>query len=160
MVEYLGGTPTVFGVSGYSGAGTKPSPKNDINVLRDNIMPYSLTGHIHEREISHHLGAPVAFIPHVASWFRGIHHTINIPLNQTMTSRDIRQIYQDRYAGEKLVKVVGEPPLVRGIMNKHGVEIGGFAVDSTGKRVVVCASIDNLLKGAATQCLRKHSIFN
>lgn len=72
-----------------------------------------------------------------ASWFRGIHLTINIPLNKTMTSRDIRQIYQDRYAGEKLVKVVGEAPLVRAIQDKHGVEIGGFAVDSTGKRVVV-----------------------
>lgn len=155
ILEHLGGQPTVFGVSGYSGAGTKPSPKNDVNQLRDNLMPYSLTDHIHEREITSHLGASVAFIPHVASWFRGIYHTINIPLNKTMTSRDIRQIYQDRYAGEKLVKVVGEAPLVRSIMDKHGVEIGGFAVHSSGKRVVVCASIDNLLKGAATQCLRE-----
>ncbi|EQK97714.1 arg-6 protein [Ophiocordyceps sinensis CO18] len=158
IVEHLGGQPTVFGVSGYSGAGTKPSPKNDINQLRDNFMPYSLTDHIHEREISSQLGASVAFIPHVASWFRGIHHTINIPLNKTMTSRDIRQIYQDRYAGEKLVKVVGEAPLVKSIMNKHGVEIGGFAVHSSGKRVVVCASIDNLLKGAATQCLQNMNL--
>lgn len=47
-----------------------------------------------------------------ASWFRGIHLTVNIPLNKEMTSRDIRQIYQDRYAGEKLVKVVGEAPYV------------------------------------------------
>jgi N-acetyl-gamma-glutamyl-phosphate reductase / acetylglutamate kinase len=155
LVEHLGGAPTVFGISGYSGAGTKPSPKNDINLLRDNLMPYSLTDHIHEREISSQLGTDVFFSPHVASWFRGIHHTINIPLNKTMTSRDIRQMYQDRYAGEKLVKVVGEAPLVRNIMGKHGVEIGGFAVHSTGKRVVICATIDNLLKGAATQCMRK-----
>lgn len=63
--------------------------------------------------------------------------TINIPLSKEMTSRDIRQIYQDRYAGEKLVKVVGEAPYVKSIQNKHGVEIGGFAVDDTGKRVVV-----------------------
>lgn len=40
-------------------------------------------------------------------------------------------------------------------MNRHGVEIGGFTVSSSGKRVVVCATIDNLLKGAATQCLRE-----
>ena len=73
-----------------------------------------------------------------------------------MTSRDIRQIYQDRYAGEKLVKIVGEAPLVKSISGKHGVEIGGFAVHSSGKRVVICATIDNLLKGAATQCLRKY----
>lgn len=76
-----------------------------------------------------------------------------------MTSRDIRNLYQDRYAGEKLVKIVGEPPLVKDIAGRHGVEVGGFAVHSSGKRVVVCATIDNLLKGAATQCLRKFSRF-
>ncbi|KAK3898249.1 Aspartate/glutamate/uridylate kinase [Staphylotrichum tortipilum] len=158
LVPHLGGMPHIFGVSGYSGAGTKPSPKNDVSVLTGNIIPYSLTGHIHEREVSSQLGAEVAFIPHVAVWFRGIHHTISIPLNKTMTSRDIRQIYQDRYAGEKLVKVVGEAPLVKNISGKHGVEIGGFEVDKAGKRVVVCATIDNLLKGAATQCLQNMNL--
>ncbi|KAK0716916.1 Aspartate/glutamate/uridylate kinase [Lasiosphaeria miniovina] len=158
LVEHLGGMPHVFGVSGYSGAGTKPSPKNDVGFLTDNIIPYSLTGHIHEREVSSQLGANIAFVPHVAVWFRGIHHTISIPLNKTMTSRDVRQIYQDRYAGEKLVKVVGEAPLVKNISGKHGVEIGGFEVDKTGKRVVVCATIDNLLKGAATQCLQNMNL--
>ncbi|KAI8669191.1 Semialdhyde-dh domain-containing protein [Fusarium keratoplasticum] len=158
ILEHLGGMPTVFGASGYSGAGTKPSPKNDVKLLHDNLIPYSLTGHVHEREISHQLGVPTSFIPHVASWFRGIHLTVNIPLNKTLTSRDIRQMYQDRYAGEKLVKVVGEAPLVKSIQNKHGVEIGGFAVDKTGKRVVVCATIDNLNKGAATQCLQNMNL--
>jgi N-acetyl-gamma-glutamyl-phosphate reductase / acetylglutamate kinase len=45
--------------------------------------------------------------------------------------------------------------LVKSISGRHGVEIGGFAVHSSGKRVVIVATIDNLLKGAATQCLRK-----
>lgn len=155
LVPYLGGEPTVFGVSGYSGAGTKPSPKNDVANLRDNIVAYSLTDHIHEREIGSQLGTSVAFIPHVAVWFQGIHHTINIPLKQEMKSRDVRTLYQDRYAGEKLLKIIGEAPSVKNIANRHGVEIGGFAVHSSGKRVVICATIDNLLKGAATQCLRK-----
>lgn len=73
LLAHLGGTPTVFGVSGYSGAGTKPSPKNDVENLNNNIIPYSLTDHIHEREISTQLGHQVAFIPHVAAWFQGIH---------------------------------------------------------------------------------------
>lgn len=73
LVPYLAGQPTVFGVSGYSGAGTKPSPKNDVENLTNNIIPYSLTDHIHEREISTQLGTSVAFIPHVAVWFQGIH---------------------------------------------------------------------------------------
>ncbi|TVY34583.1 Protein arg-6, mitochondrial [Lachnellula occidentalis] len=158
LVPFLGGQPTVFGVSGYSGAGTKPSPKNDVENLTNNIIPYSLTDHIHEREISNQLGVEVAFIPHVAVWFQGIHHTISIPLKQSMTSRDIRQLYQERYAGEKLIKVSGEPPSVKAISGKHGVEVGGFGVHSSGKRVVVCATIDNLLKGAATQCLQNMNL--
>ncbi|KAF7715371.1 Bifunctional N-acetyl-gamma-glutamyl-phosphate reductase and acetylglutamate kinase [Penicillium ucsense] len=158
LVPFLGGQPTTFGVSGYSGAGTKPSPKNDVNFLTNNLVPYSLTDHIHEREISAQLGTSIAFIPHVAVWFQGISHTISIPLNKEMTSRDIRNIYQDRYAGEKLVKITGEAPLVKDIAGRHGVEIGGFAVHSSGKRVVVCATIDNLLKGAATQCLQNMNL--
>ncbi|MCJ1311564.1 Protein arg-6, mitochondrial [Agyrium rufum] len=160
LIKYLaeGQQPTVFGVSGYSGAGTKPSPKNDVTNLRDNLIPYSLTDHIHEKEISKQLGVDVAFVPHVASWFQGIHHTISIPLAQKMTSRDIRALYSDRYAGEKLIKVTGEPPLVRAIAGKHGIEVGGFGVHSGGKRVVVCVTIDNLLKGAATQCLQNMNL--
>ncbi|KAI9778010.1 MAG: Protein arg-6, mitochondrial [Geoglossum umbratile] len=158
LLPFLGGQPTVFGVSGYSGAGTKPSPKNNVENLKDNIIPYSLTDHIHEREISQQLGVEVAFVPHVASWFQGIHHTISIPLKQEMSSRDIRTLYQDRYAGERLVRVIGEAPSVKAISGKHGVEIGGFGVHSGGKRVVVCATIDNLLKGAATQCLQNMNL--
>ncbi|EFX02235.1 RNA cyclase [Grosmannia clavigera kw1407] len=154
LLAHVGGTPVLFGVSGYSGAGTKPSPKNDVELLTNNLIPYSLTDHVHEREISSQLGRNVAFTPHVAVWFQGIHHTIHVPLRQSMTSRDIRQMYQDRYAGEKLVKIVGEPPLVKSIQGKHGVEIGGFAVHSSGRHVVICVTIDNLLKGAATQCLQ------
>ncbi|KAI9831493.1 MAG: Protein arg-6, mitochondrial [Phylliscum demangeonii] len=153
LLPHLAGMPTIFGVSGYSGAGTKPSPKNDVQNLQDNLIPYSLTDHIHEREIGRQLGREVAFVPHVAMWFQGILHTISIPLKQAMTSREIRTLFQDRYAGEKLVKISGEPPSVKAIAGKHHVEIGGFAVHSSGTRVVICATIDNLLKGAATQCL-------
>ena len=36
----------------------------------------------------------------------------------------------------------------------HHVEIGGFALSADGKRVVVVATLDNLLKGAATQAMQ------
>ncbi|KAA8569362.1 hypothetical protein EYC84_001012 [Monilinia fructicola] len=139
LVPFLGGQPTIFGVSGYSGAGTKPSPKNDVENLTGNIIPYSLTDHIHEREISNQwVGAEVAFIPHVA------------------VCRDIRNLYQERYAGEKLVKITGEAPSVKAISGKHGVEIGGFGVHSSGKRVVVCATIDNFVEGSSDSMFAKH----
>ena len=52
----LDGPVQCFGVSGYSGAGTTPSDKNDPDKLRDNLMPYALTGHVHEREVTRQLG--------------------------------------------------------------------------------------------------------
>ncbi|KAI8979270.1 Aspartate/glutamate/uridylate kinase [Mycotypha africana] len=147
--------PTVFGVSGYSGAGTKPSPKNDPAFLKDNIIPYSLTNHIHEREVSYQLGTTVNFIPHVASWFQGIALTVNVPLAKQMTAKEVKSLFEEFYSGEKLVKVLetGEP-LVRDNAGKHHVSIGGFNVHPDGRRVVVTTTIDNLLKGAATQAMQ------
>ena len=54
LVPRLSGPPSIFGVSGYSGAGTTPSPRNDALRLRDNLMPYKLVGHNHEREATRH----------------------------------------------------------------------------------------------------------
>ncbi|KAK9480802.1 Aspartate/glutamate/uridylate kinase [Lipomyces japonicus] len=154
LVPYLAGPATIFGVSGYSGAGTKPSPKNDINVLSDNLIPYALTDHIHEREVSFQLKHQVRFIPHVAQWFQGITLTVSLPLNKRLSSKDIRELYENFYKDEPLINVIAEVPLVKDVSGKHVVNVGGFAVHSTDNRVVVVATIDNLLKGAATQCLQ------
>jgi len=156
LLPYLGGSPSIFGVSGYSGAGTKPSPKNDVNNLRDNLIPYSLTDHIHEREISYQLKTPVSFMPHVGQFFQGISLTINIPLKMKMNEKDIHELYVNKYKNDKLVHVfdVGKIPEVKHISGKHHVDIGAFKVHSSGKRVVMVGCIDNLLKGAATQALQ------
>lgn len=149
--------PNIFGVSGYSGAGTKPSPKNDINFLKDNMIPYSLTDHIHEREIGFHIGNQVSFMPHVGSWFQGIAMTVNIPLmeNHGLTNEKVNEIYNEYYKGEKLIKIIGnEIPLVHDISGKHGCLIGGFKISEEGDRLVIVGVIDNLLKGASTQCLQ------
>ncbi|CCD25304.1 bifunctional acetylglutamate kinase/N-acetyl-gamma-glutamyl-phosphate reductase NDAI_0E04870 [Naumovozyma dairenensis CBS 421] len=155
MLDHIDGLPTVFGVSGYSGAGAKPSPKNDPKFLSDNLIPYALTNHIHEREISYRMGHDVAFIPHVGQWFQGISLTISIPIKKgSLSSNDVANIYKKFYADEKLVHVIDDIPLVKDIKGTHGVVIGGFKVNDAQDRVVVCATIDNLLKGAATQCLQ------
>nr|WP_298123376.1 N-acetyl-gamma-glutamyl-phosphate reductase [uncultured Pseudoxanthomonas sp.] len=149
--DRLAGPPQCFGVSGYSGAGTTPSDKNNTDLLRDNLMPYALTDHMHEREVSRQLGVPVEFMPHVAPHFRGITMTVNLWLQQATKVDDIRALYRERYAHEPLVHVLDEAPWVSRIAGKHGVEIGGFTLAPGGKRLVVVATLDNLLKGAATQ---------
>ena len=154
LTEMLSGPPQCFGVSGYSGAGTTPSERNDIDKLRDNLMPYALVGHVHEREVSRHLGLPVEFMPHVAPHYRGITMTVNLWLQQPVKREAIIDRYRDFYADEALVQVIDEAPWVSRIAGRHHAEIGAFAVAAGGRRVVVVATLDNLLKGAATQALQ------
>lgn len=153
--ELLTSTPSVFGVSGYSGAGSTPSDKNNPEVLKDNLLPYKLTGHLHESEISHHLGHSVNFMPHVAPHFRGLSVTVNADLDRTIDVDELRQTYEDFYKNDDLVSVTDSIPTVQNIAHQNGAEIGGFSVDErNSKNVRVVCVIDNLLKGAATQAMQ------
>lgn len=154
LKDVLAGPPQCFGVSGYSGAGTTPSERNDVEKLRDNLMPYSLTDHIHEREVSAQIGMPVEFMPHVAPHFRGITMTLNLWLDTAMTREAVRARYLSCYAGEPLVRIQDEAPWVSRIAQQHGAVIGGFTMAPGGRRVVLVAVLDNLLKGAATQAMQ------
>jgi len=154
LKDLLAAPPACFGVSGYSGAGTTPSDKNDPKKLHDNLMPYSLVNHTHEREVTRHLGIPVEFMPHVAPHFRGITMTVNLWLTQPSTLDAIKARYVEKYGNEPLIDVIDDAPWVSHIANRHGVQIGGFTLAPGGKRVVVVATLDNLLKGAATQAMQ------
>ena len=154
MLADVEGPMQCFGVSGYSGAGTTPSDKNDPDKLRDNLMPYALTGHVHEREVTRQLGHAVEFMPHVAPHFRGLTITANLHLERAFTRDQAVSRYRERYAGEPLVRVAEEAPWVSAIANAHHVDIGGFSLSEDGRRLVVVSTEDNLLKGAATQALQ------
>lgn len=154
VLDLVEGPAQCFGVSGYSGAGTTPSDKNDPAKLHGNLMPYALVNHIHEREVTRQLGHPVEFMPHVAAHFRGITMTVNAHLREAMTMDGIRSRYAAAYADEPLVRVVDGAPWVSRIAGRHGVEVGGFVLSDDGRRLVVVATLDNLLKGAATQALQ------
>ena len=143
-----------FGVSGYSGAGTSPSDKNDPDKLRDNLIPYSLIGHIHEREVTRHLGQSVEFSPAVAPHFRGITMTVNAHLVREFELGQVQELYRGFYRNEALVEVIDEVPWVSRIAGRHGVQIGGFTLAKDGRRLVAVSTLDNLLKGAATQALQ------
>ena len=155
LKDSLVSAPVIFGVSGYSGAGKTPSPRNDPNVLRDNLIPYALSGHMHEKEISHQLDTAVRFMPHVAAFFRGISLTIAFELDHAVTVDDLEQTFQQAYAGEARVNVSREIPQVSAVQDTPDVHIGGFTIDernpAQGSLVVV---LDNLLKGAASQALQ------
>ncbi len=71
-----------------------------------------------------------------------------------MKRDEVIALFNRAYDGEKLVRVVDEAPWVSRIAHRHHAEIGGFAMSADGRRVVVVATLDNLLKGAATQAMQ------
>jgi N-acetyl-gamma-glutamyl-phosphate reductase/acetylglutamate kinase len=163
----------VFGVSGYSGAGTVSGPpdasgrvttvpKVSSESLAGGIKAYSLTDHIHEREASTHLGTlnegnmKVHFTPNVAPWFSGILALASVPLpaGAGLSAKDVRERYEEAYGKERLGRISRDVPVLKDVEGNHGFVVGGFQVQSKGERVVVAGGLDNLLKGAATQCLQ------
>jgi N-acetyl-gamma-glutamyl-phosphate reductase len=158
LLDVVAGVPAVFGVSGYSGAGATPGPRNDPERLRDNLMPYKLVGHNHEREAVRHLGIPVRFMPHVHPAFRGLLVTAHVPLRQAMTAQQLRARFLASYAGELLVTVTDAIPELRDGAGHPGVILGGFETSSDGRNAVVVAVEDNLLKGAATQAVQNTNL--
>ena len=150
----LQGPVQCFGISGYSGAGTAPSDKNSPQKLQDNIMPYSLTGHIHEREVAERMQCEVDFMPHVAPHFRGLSITCNLHLREADTAESIESCYREFYRDEALIEVIRAAPWLSEVAATPLARLGGFGVSVDGHRAVVVSVLDNLLKGAASQALQ------
>lgn len=155
VADDLENVPVAFGLSGYSGAGRTPSRRNDPEVLKDNILPYQLVDHIHEREVSGHLGHRVRFLPHVASFFRGISMSVSASLTTDSDAEMLLKKYTTSYGESPLVDVIEQVPEVRQVVGSHMALIGGFSVSKQSPRELslVCV-LDNLLKGAATQAVQ------
>lgn len=158
LIDRLDGVPAVFGVSGYSGAGTIPGPRNDPALLADNLIPYKLVGHNHEREATRQLGTPVRFMPHVHQAFRGLLVTAHIPVDAPMPAKEVADLYRSRYVDEPLIEVRDGTPELKDGADLLGVLLGGFATSDDGRNVVVVAAEDNLLKGAAVQAVQNMNL--
>jgi N-acetyl-gamma-glutamyl-phosphate reductase len=157
--NHFGGKPVCFGISGYSGAGTKPSPRNNKALLAENIMPYGLQNHLHEREVSRHLGTDIAFMPHVAGFFRGLNITAHIPLSSAMSMDEIIETYNAFYGDEPLVDIVpGAAPEISSVTNTKKAAVGGFTLSADQQTLVTVAVLDNLLKGAASQAIQNMNL--
>ena len=159
LLDSLVGMPAAFGVSGYSGAGKTPSHKNDPEVLEDNLLPYALVDHVHEKEVSHHIGRDIRFLPHVAPFFRGISLTVAAELQDAQTEKELLARYREFYTGFPLIDVRSGIPEVKQVRGSHRVIIGGFSVsESNPCRISLVAVLDNLRKGAATQAIQNMNL--
>ena len=153
--EFLSEPALAFGVSGYSGAGRTPSPRNDPQKLADNLVPYNLAEHSHELEIERHLGRRVRLLPHVASFFRGLSLTVSFQIDRELTIEQMNQRYREQFAGQPFLIYDEAIPEIRQVRNTPLCRVGGLQRDPRdARRWVIVAALDNLSKGAATQAIQ------
>jgi N-acetyl-gamma-glutamylphosphate reductase len=154
LIDKIRGPVNFFGISGYSGAGASPNPRNNEDLLSSNILAYTMINHLHEQEVKHQMYNEIFFTPHVAEFFRGIHMTGNIVLTDAMSADNAEGAFQNFYADMPLIKVQKLPPDLQQVRGTSFAVIGGFEADVNTKRLTFCCTIDNLLKGAATQAVQ------
>jgi len=144
--------------SGVSGAGRELKASSLFSEAAESVRAYGVNGHRHHPEIEQGLaqiaGEPVSitFVPHLVPMNRGIHATLYADLGR---DTDMQALYELRYSDEPFVDVLpaGEHPETRSV---RGVNQCRIAVHRPGggRRVVILAVIDNLVKGAAGQAVQ------
>ena len=96
----------------------------------------------------------INFMPHVANFFRGILITGNFSLKSQCSLQETRNIFDDFYDEHSFIVIKEEFPSISEVINTPNAMIGGFNIDESKKRLSFCCSIDNLLKGAASQAIQ------
>lgn len=145
--------PVVFGISGFSGAGSTPNPRNDPARLHNNILPYQLVEHAHQRELGRVIGRDVSLMPHVADFFRGLVVTSSMRLSQPL--EDASVWLKKAYVNEPLIQLSDAPAEPAQVAGHSQAVLGPAVVDPRDpRRIVLTAALDNLAKGAATQALQ------
>src|SRR5689334_1750023 len=94
----------------------------------------------------------VTFVPHLVPMNRGIHATLYADLER---DTDLQALYQVRYSGEPFVDVLppAAHPETRSVRGANTCRIAVHRPRG-GRRVVILAVIDNLVKGAAGQAVQ------
>jgi N-acetyl-gamma-glutamyl-phosphate reductase len=143
-------------VSGWSGAGRDSQYAKDRNLLKDNLIAYSLVKHRHKYEIEQFLGNNISFTPHVFSAIEGLMCTAHI-LMPNMSAEEIKTRYKKQYQDEPFTIITEKVPDIQSTVGTNICQIGGFETDEAGQLVVV-ATLDNLIKGAAGQAVQNMNL--
>lgn len=144
--------------SGASGAGK--DPRRDLHFVEvdENFKAYGLFSHRHTPEILEHTGlseSQVVFSTHLLPLARGILSTIYVTLGQPQTASDVEALFRQFYAGRPMMRIwpAGTLPELQHVAHTNFCDIG-FALDSSGRRLVLISCLDNLGKGAAGQAVQ------
>jgi LysW-gamma-L-alpha-aminoadipyl-6-phosphate/LysW-L-glutamyl-5-phosphate reductase len=149
--------PSLFAVTGSSGAGALPKPTTHHPARAHNLFAYSVFGHRHEGEVLEQwrawTGTPAAgmrLMTHSGPFVRGIHLTLHATLAEPLPAGAAARLLADAWAGRPFVRVVGDPPQLTHAVGTN-VAITAAAQSADGREVQVFVVLDNLVKGAGGQ---------
>jgi len=139
--------------SGVSGAGRSPGIGVHFSEVNESVGAYALGGHRHLPELTQEVGklsrngeVRVTFVPHLIPMTRGILATCYFDLKGS--AAELEGAYREFYAGQPFTRVVDHTPATKLASNTNLCLIN---VAAQGKKAVVTAALDNLLKGASGQ---------
>jgi len=144
--------------SGATGAGKELRRDLQFSELDENFKAYNLFSHRHTPEITEHTSlqeSQVIFCTHLLPLARGILSTIYVMLSETQTPESVEALFRKAYAGRPMVRIwkAGTLPELQHVAHTNFSDIG-FALDASGRRLVIVSCLDNLGKGAAGQAVQ------
>jgi len=149
----IGSDIVVDAKSGVSGAGRSPGLGVHFSEINESVGAYAIAGHRHLPEVTQELGrlagggrVQVTFVPHLIPMTRGILATCYFDL--AGSPAELEDAYREFYAGQPFTKVVAQSPTTKLASHSNLCLIN---VAAQGRKAVVTAALDNLLKGASGQ---------
>lgn len=147
-------SPVVNAISGVSGAGKNPTITNCFCEV--SLQPYNVFKHRHCPEIFEQIGMSVVFIPHLGNFSRGIIATTTCRLKNNISYSDIEYAFSFYYNNKPLIRLYKEViPKISSVIGLPFIDIGFKKQDMY---LVIIATEDNLLKGAASQAIQCFNI--
>jgi N-acetyl-gamma-glutamyl-phosphate reductase len=159
--EGLIGDVVIDAKSGVSGAGRAATDQTHFVTVDENVSAYGVPRHRHTPEIEQelrildpaHPDLKITFTPHLLPLDQGELVSCYVSSNGGLADVDLERLYEESYANEPFVEVVGAPPGVREVRETNYCRMSAHRDPRTG-RAIVFSVIDNLWKGAASQAVQ------
>jgi len=143
----VGSDVIVDAKSGVSGAGRSPGLGVHFSEVNETLGAYAIEGHRHLPEIVQELdGLAVTFVPHLVPMTRGILATCYFDLKGSVG--ELQDAYRAFYAGQPFTRVTDKTPTTKLASHSNLCLVN---VAAQGRKAVVTAALDNLIKGASGQ---------
>ena len=158
-------TVIVDAKSGVSGAGRGAKVQNLYCEVNESIKAYGIASHRHTPEIEDQLSyasgetVTINFTPHLVPMNRGILTTSYATLKQSVSTEEVRGIYQKYYGQEYFIRVLDPDvyPETRWVEGSNFADVN-FKIDERTNRIIMLGAIDNVVKGAAGQAVQNMNL--